>query len=117
VKNVNNQSLEWPYERVCPECGRTFCVRFLDAWIFRDGDQLLCRWDCVMRRERRKEEARLADARKKKNMQLTPGQKEGVIRWYVQRGMSNQQISEETGFSAQLVNHYRRKIEKGAETE
>ena len=120
MKNVN-QSLEWPYERVCPECGRTFCVRSLDAWIYRDGAELLCRWGCMMRRERRKEEERMKstkeEERRQRNMQLTPRQKEGVVRWYVRRGMTNQQIGEETGFSAQLVNHYRRKIEKEAGTE
>ena len=116
MKNVN-QSLEWPYERVCPECGRTFCVRSTEAWIYRDGQELLCRWDCVMRRERRKEAERMAEEKRRQNMQLTPRQKEGVIRWYVRRGMTNQQISEETGFSAQLVNHYRRKMEKEAGAE
>ena len=111
MKNVN-QRLEWPYERVCPECGRTFCVRSLEAWTFRDGQELLCRWGCMMRRERRKEAERMTEEKKQRNMQLTPRQKEGVVRWYVRRGMTNQQISEETGFSAQLVNHYRRKIER-----
>ena len=102
----------FPFERRCPECGKVFSGVMLETWTYRDKGQLLCSWGCVRQREKKRAEAELkrkAKLRKK----LTPAQKEALIRKYVFRGMSNEEISEETGISQQLVNYYRKKIEEG----
>lgn len=100
----------WPFERKCPECGKKFCVPMTETWTYRQKAVLLCSWSCVRKREekaRQKEEAARAKRRKK----LTPAQKKGLVRRCIFRGMSNEEISAETGFSTQLVNYYRKKIE------
>ena len=102
----------WPFERKCPECGKIFGGTMLEDWVYRDCQQYLCSWSCVRRREQKKAEAELkAAAKKRKTKKLTPAQKECLIRRLVYRGMSNEEISKETGMSVQLVNYYRRKIE------
>ena len=105
----------WPFERKCPECGKKFCVPMTETWTYRDKAALLCSWSCVRRREEKARQKAEAAARKKAKKKLTPGQKEGVIRRCVFRGMTNEEISAETGMSMQLVNYYRRKIEEDAE--
>ena len=63
------------------------------------------------------DEAELKNAEKKARLKrLTPAQKEGLIRRKVYRGMTNEEISAETGMSVQLVNYYRKKIEEAFET-
>ena len=107
----------WPFERKCPECGKIFGGTTLENWAYRDGQQYLCSWSCVRKREQKKAEAELkAAAKKRKTKKLTPAQKEGLIRRLVYSGMSNEEISKETGMSVQLVNYYRRKIEEAFET-
>ena len=104
----------WPYERKCPECGGKFCVPMTEKWGYRDGDTLLCSWKCVRKREAKKREKAAAEAAKKRK-KLTPAQKEGLVRRLVYKGMTNEEISMETGMSMQLVNYYRRKIEEALE--
>ena len=77
---------------------------------------LLCSWGCVRRREKRRTEAELRAAEKRNRKKLTPAQKEGLIRQKVYSGMTNEEISAETGMSVQLVNYYRKKIEEAFET-
>ena len=106
----------WPLERRCPECGRVFCLSAVEVWGFRDRETLMCSWGCLRRREERNRQRAEAAARKKaKKKKLKPTQKEGVIRRYLLKGLSNEEISAETGFSVQLVNYYRRKIWKELE--
>ena len=106
----------WPFERKCPECGRMFAgTCALEKWTYRDKGVLLCSWGCVRRREKRRMEAELRAAEKRNRKKLTPAQKAALIRRYVFQGLSNEEISAETGFSAQLVNYYRRKIEEALE--
>lgn len=103
----------WPFERKCPECGKKFCVPITETWRYRDKATLLCSWSCKRKREEKARQKAEAAARKKaKRKKLKPSQKEGLIRRYVFQGLSNEEISAETGFSAQLVNCYRRKIEE-----
>ena len=111
ILKENPGATSWPHERRCPECRKIFCIPITEVWTYRDGDTLLCSWSCVRRREAReraKEEAEAAKRRKK----LTPAQKAGVIRRMVCLGKTNDEISLETGFSRQMVNYYRRKIEE-----
>ena len=103
----------WPFERRCPECRKKFCVLITETWIYRDRDTLLCSWGCVRRREEKARKKAEAAAAKQRGKKLKPGQKEGLIRRYVFQGLSNEEISKKTGFSAQLVNYYRRRIEEG----
>ena len=105
----------WPYERRCPECGKVFCVRNLEQWVYRKRkEELVCSFSCW-----RKAQAKMAVKEKngralppQKN--LKPKQKEIMIRRYVNRGLSNADIEAETGFSPQLINYYRRKMEDEA---
>ena len=107
----------WPFERKCPECGRMFAgTCALEEWTYRDKGALLCSWGCVRRREKRRTVAELRAAEKRNRKKLTPAQKEGLIRQKVYRGMTNEEISAETGMSVQLVNYYRKKIEEAFET-
>ena len=105
----------WPFERKCPECGKKFCVPITETWGYRDKATLLCSWGCVRRREEKARKKAEEAARKKAKKKLKPSQKEGLIRRYVFQGLSNEEISAETGFSTQLVNYYRRKIEEALE--
>lgn len=104
----------WPFERRCPECGKKFCVPVTETWIFRERNVLLCSWGCVRaREEKRKQKAISAAAKRQKK--LSPAQKEGLVRRLVCRGLTNDEISQQTGISAQLVNYYRRKVEEETE--
>ena len=106
----------WPFERRCPECKRLFAgTCALEEWTFRDGNVLLCSWGCVRKREKRRADAALRAAEKRNRKKLTPAQKTALIRQKVYRGMSNEEISQETGMSMQLVNYYRKKIEEAFE--
>ena len=103
----------WPFERKCPECGKVFAGTILEAWTYRNKSDLFCSWTCLRKRERRIKEQEQKKARKKRMArQLKPNQKEALIRAKICRGMTNEEISAETGFSTQLVNYYRRKIEE-----
>lgn len=104
----------WPFERRCPECGKKFCVMIAETWGYRDKAVLLCSWSCVRRREEKARE-KAEEAARKRAKKLKPSQKEGVVRRCVFRGMTNEEISRETGMSNQLVNYYRRKIEEDTE--
>lgn len=101
----------WPFERRCPECGKKFCVMITETWGYRDRAVLLCSWSCVRRREE-KARKKAEEAARKRAKKLKPSQKEGLVRRCVFRGMTNEEISRETGMSNQLVNYYRRKIEE-----
>lgn len=104
----------WPFERRCPECGKKFCVMITETWGYRDRAVLLCSWSCVRRREE-KARKKAEEAAQKRVKKLKPSQKEGLVRRCVFRGMTNEEISRETGISNQLVNYYRRKIEEEVE--
>ena len=104
----------WPFERRCPECGKKFCVMITETWGYRDRGVLLCSWSCVRRREE-KARKKAEEAARKRAKKLKPSQKEGLVRRCVFRGMTNEEISRETGMSNQLVNYYRRKIEEEVE--
>ena len=104
----------WPFERRCPECGKKFCVMITETWGYRDRAVLLCSWSCVRRREE-KTRKKAEEAARKRAKKLKPSQKEGLVRRCVFRGMTNEEISRETGMSNQLVNYYRRKIEEEVE--
>lgn len=100
----------WPFERKCPECGKKFCVALIESWSYKDRGLLMCSWGCVRRREeKRRLKAESAAAKKRKTM--SAAQKEELVRRLVFRGLTNEQISERTGISSQLVNYYRRKVE------
>ena len=105
----------WPFERKCPECGKKFCVPMTEIWGYRDRATLLCSWGCVRRREEKARKKAEEAARKRAKKQLTTSQKEGVVRRFVYKGLTNEEISRETGMSMQLVNYYRRKIEEDTE--
>ena len=105
----------WPFERRCPECGKKFCVPITETWGYREKAELLCSWGCVRRREEKARKKAEEAARKRAKKRLTPSQKEGVVRRFVYNGLTNEEISRETGMSMQLVNYYRRKIEEDAE--
>ena len=66
-----------------------------------------------MREEKAQKKAQAAA--EKRTKKLKPSQKEGLIRRYVFQGLTNDEISHKTGFSAQLVNYYRRRIEEALE--
>jgi len=104
----------WPFERRCPECGKKFCVMITETWGYRDRAVLLCSWSCVRRREE-KARKKAEEAARKRAKKLKPWQKEDLVRRCVFRGMTNEEISRETGMSNQLVNYYRRKIEEDTE--
>lgn len=101
----------WPFERRCPECGKVFSGRCYDEWIYRDRGDVLCSWGCMRAREKKREEKKNMDSARK-TRQLKPNQKEALIRVFVMRGLTNKEISAETGISMQLVNHYRKKMEE-----
>ena len=100
----------WPFEKRCPECGKVFSGTMQEIWIYRDRGEMLCSWGCQRKREKKREAEEAARKRKIAGRMLTPAQKECIIRRLVNRGMSNDEISEETGFSRQQVNYYRRKV-------
>ena len=113
VIDENTGSTAWPFERKCPECGRTFAgTCALEEWTFRERGRLLCSWGCMRQAEKRKTDAELRAAARRNRKKLTPAQKEAVIRQKIFRGMSNEEISKETGMSVQLVSYYRKKIEE-----
>ena len=101
----------WPYERKCPECKKKFVVPMTGMWGYKAGEMLLCSWSCVRAREKKAQE-KAASAEAKRIKKLTPLQKEGLVRRYVFLGLDNDAISRKTGFSMQLVNYYRRRIEE-----
>ena len=103
----------WPFERVCPVCGRVFCSTMLvETWPFREKDSLICSWGCLRRREKENEKKREAAEMAQRAKRLTPAQKEGIVRRAVLRGLTNDDIIRETGISRQLVNYYRKKVEE-----
>ena len=103
-------------DRRCPECGRTFLITVQnDEWVYRDQQTLLCSWRCMRKREKQREEAEAQarmTAKRLRAMKMSPRQKQAMVRRLVLRGMTNKEISLETGLSAQLVIYYRRKIEE-----
>ena len=103
----------WPFERKCPECGKVFSGTLLEEWVYKDGNNILCSYTCLRRRKKALEAIKAKIAEKtRRAKKLTPAQKEGLVRRYANRGLTNEEISRETGLSGQLVNYYRRKIEE-----
>ena len=100
----------WPFERKCPECGKVFAGTFYEDWVYRDRGELLCSWRCKRKREQDRTRQELQRRERQRQLNLKPNQKQEIIRGYVNQGMSNKAISAITGFSLQLVNHYRKKI-------
>ena len=103
-------SQSWPFERVCAECGKTFCVRNVDEYAYKYRHKMLCCYSCKRKMEIRIE-GKSTEAERQARKNLKPAVKEALIRRLVMRGLSNDEISKQTGFSRQLVNHYRRKME------
>ena len=102
----------WPFERVCPVCDKVFSGTMLDEWIYRDKGVPVCSWRC----KRRMEIERVENERKAREVKrikaLKPIQKEQMIRGLVANGFTDKEISMRTGFSVQLVNYYRKKIDE-----
>ena len=102
-------SSSWPHERKCPECGKVFSFLLTEQWTYWDGHTQLCSWGCMRKREKRREEEQARIAANRRN--LTPRQREAMVRRLVLRGATDQEIQETLGMTRQHVNYYRRKIE------
>ena len=102
----------WPFERKCPECGKIFSGTMIEMWSYRDKGELLCSYGCQRKREKREEEREAVRRTKVAGLRLTPAQKECILRRHILKGKTNDEIMDETGFSRQLINYYRKKVEE-----
>lgn len=109
--------IEWPLERKCSICGRIFCmVCTPEEWPLKDKKQhiLFCSWRCLREYEA-KEIMGGSRKRGKKDPKRPPKEKERMFGELIRRGLNNKEIAEQTGESEQLVNYYRRKIQRREE--
>lgn len=109
--------IEWPLERKCSICGRIFCmVCTPEEWPLKDKKQhiLFCSWRCLREYEAREI---MGGSRKRgnKDPKRPPKEKERVFGELIRQGLNNKEIAEQTGESEQLVNYYRRKIQRREE--
>lgn len=109
--------IEWPLERKCSICGRIFCmVCTPEEWPLKDKKQhiLFCSWRCLREYEARKI---MGGSRKRgnKDPKRPPKEKERMFGELIRQGLNNKEIAEQTGESEQLVNYYRRKIQRREE--
>lgn len=109
--------IEWPLERKCSICGRIFCmVCTPEEWPLKDKKQhiLFCSWRCLREYEAREI---MGGSRKRGNKypKRPPKEKERVFGELIRQGLNNKEIAEQTGESEQLVNYYRRKIQRREE--
>lgn len=109
--------IEWPLERKCSICGRIFCmVCTPEEWPLKDKKQhiLFCSWRCLREYEAREI---MGGSRKRgnKDPKRPPKEKERMFGELIRRGLNNKEIAEQTGESEQLVNYYRRKIQRREE--
>lgn len=111
-KGIDPAVMVWPFERKCPMCGKVFISLDLDAWVYRDGSKLLCSWGCMRKAEQNREVSEDVKKVQKRFAKMTPDRKEREIRQRIMQGMSNSDIQKETGFSKQLINYYRKRIEE-----
>ena len=111
-EETNKGSSSWPFERKCPECGKVFSGTIIESWCYHDKGEILCSWGCQRKREKREEEREAARRTKVAGLRLTPAQKECILRRHILKGKTNDEIMDETGFSRQLINYYRKKVEE-----
>lgn len=109
--------IEWPLERKCSICGRIFCmVCTPEEWPLKDKKQhiLFCSWRCLREYEAREI---MGGSRKRgnKDPKRPPKEKERMFGELIRQGLNNKEIAEQTGESEQLVNYYRRKIQRREE--
>ena len=105
-------SLDWPYERVCPVCGRTFVVPSLEAWCYRkrktDFWVYFCRYNCLRKAEA--EGLRITATKEPRKYERAPGRRD-AIRRLILKGKNNLEIAKDTGASRQTVAYYRRRMQ------
>ena len=100
---------DWPFERICPVCGKTFCMWDTENWCYmrrRAGSRIfLCSWGCLQKycegRAERKQQGKLNRDRQE------------VIREMIAKGAGSQEIRDRLGVSIQLARYYCRLAEKG----
>lgn len=108
IPQETSGATSWPHERRCPECGKVFCIPVIDEWAYMDSGQPLCSWGCKRTREKREEDRQQRIRENRKN--LTPRQREAMVRRLVIRGATDEEIQEHLGMSRQHVRYYRKKI-------
>lgn len=105
-------SLDWPYERVCPVCGRTFVISSLEVWCYRkrkaDFWVYFCRYNCLRKAEA--EGLRITATKEPRKYERVPGRRD-AIRRLILKGKNNAEIATATGSSRQTVAYYRRRMQ------
>ena len=102
------EHIVWPFERVCPVCGKKFCTRVEGNWAYKGPyGAVYCSWGCL-----RKAEAELA--KKPADRRVTPAEDKALrarLQQMFRDGKDPHWIAEKTGMTVSLVYYYRRKWE------
>lgn len=101
---------EWPYDRECPECGKTFTITCLDDWAYyvksasTKGRRFFCSYRCIRQWKQRKEE-KTAQGKEDRERQRK-------IMEMINVGASTETICQTLDVSRQAVNYYMMKARK-----
>lgn len=106
----------WLTERKCPECGKSFCVVDMEAYVYKNRGQAFCSWHCMRAREARKNEWATKRQSKAGNIRLSAEQRQQVERM-IKQGKSDAEICQTFGVGKEVVWYHKQKIRKKAENE
>ena len=103
------------YERICPQCGKTFYCWFPSEWVYKSGVQYFCSWTCYREDEHhvpphpgRKASAKAAAIREHRRRAAYCSQEEALeqtrqIIALKNTGITNVEIGRRLGLSTALV--------------
>lgn len=96
----------WLTERKCPECGKSFCVVDMEAYVYKNRGQALCSWHCMRAVEKRQAEKevkrRIGSVER---VQLTKEQVQQMTAM-AEQGKGWAEIGRAFGVNAQLVRYH-----------
>ena len=103
---------DWPYERVCPMCGKRFCMTSAEDWqyaITREKRMFYCSWTCKRKAEQQEEQAKVDE-----EMKNDQRRQREMLKKMAESGASNAKICQALGVTKQVANYYIRKAQKKA---
>lgn len=103
--------VRWLTERKCPECGKSFCVLDMEAYVYKIRGQALCRWHCMRAREARKKRWATKRQSKAGNIRLSAEQQQQVEQM-IKQGKSDAEICQTFGVGEAVVWYHKQKIRK-----